>query len=489
MAKRNPAIESWMAMRDAIAEAHGLSKFQASYHPAEQHLSVDLISVPDGSKGEGHAAAAMKDTLDWADAHGVTVTLSPTAEFGASKKRLERWYRSMGFVPNKGRNKDFRFTDAMLRPPKESTMGNPKRNPIHYSPRHNTEIHVLDEAGWHVILEPSSIEGPDEATIQAVRLIDPDNKDYFALITRSARDPGQWQATRFDERGPVGHTTSDTLIESLNDTRKWYGLTVAEVVKKNPGDAQPTDSDEPSLFHVTYVGRLPGVVEDGLAPGRSPSIGGTSYDWNRRESIFLSESDGVSYWYDLASRWAFDSSDEPSDDGLVPVVLRISGGPLTTELGFDEFCEDDEVGWGDSNRPTYKCKTTIDPKYLQVWTGSSWVPVRDYDQVDLSTSFDMHTWEDVLLPSDDEMAMASKSQSANPRKRKPKRKTPEWKRLLDRSHRLWETYDAKPLKKNLAAFGAHIEKMKTSASLKVKTEARRAERAFNAEFKARGWKR
>jgi len=49
-------------MRDAIAEAHGLSKFQASYHPAEQHLSVDLISVPDGSKGEGHAAAAMKDT-------------------------------------------------------------------------------------------------------------------------------------------------------------------------------------------------------------------------------------------------------------------------------------------------------------------------------------------------------------------------------------------------------------------------------------------
>ena len=79
--------------------------------------------------------------------------------------------------------------------------------------------------------------------------------------------------------------------------------------------------------------------------------------------------------------------------------------------------------------------------------------------------------------------------SANPRKRKTKRKTPEWKRLLDRSHRLWETYDAKPLKKNLVAFGAHIEKMKTSGSLKVKTEARRAERAFNAEFKARGWKR
>jgi len=81
----------------------------------------------------------------------------------------------------------------------------------------------------------------------------------------------------------------------------------------------------------------------------------------------------------------------------------------------------------------------------------------------------------------------------NPHKRKAKAKrkskTPEWKRLLDRSHRLWETYDAKPLKKNLLAFGAHIEKMKTSGSAKVKTEARRAERAFSAEFKARDWKR
>ena len=75
-------------------------------------------------------------------------------------------------------------------------------------------------------------------------------------------------------------------------------------------------------------------------------------------------------------------------------------------------------------------------------------------------------------------------------KRKAKRKaTPEYKRLLDRSHRLWETYDAKPLKKNLVAFGTHVERMEKSSSLKVKTEARRAARAFNAEFRARGWKK
>ena len=135
--------------------------------------------------------------------------------------------------------------------------------------------------------------------------------------------------------------------------------------------------------------------------------------------------------------------------------------------------------------------------------------IRETDAMDAWTG-DMEGWEDqawlawptwklfgAAISSSDELVDEIGSYeirppagaSANPRKRKAKRKTPEWKRLLDRSHRLWETYDAKPLKKNLVAFGAHIEKMKTSASLKVKTEARRAERAFNAEFKARGWKR
>jgi len=238
-AKRNPA-DSWKMQRGAIAEKYGLDKFQASYHPKDQHLSVDLISVPKQGRGEGRASMAMRDTLDWADANGVTVTVSPTSEFGSSKGRLEKWYLSMGFVPNKGRNKDFRFTDSMLRIPMASNPRKAKRkvakrNPIHHSPRHEQEIHVLDEAGWHVILEPSSIEGPDEAGINAVKLVDPDNGDYYALITRSARDPGKWQSTRFDERGPVGHSTKDTLIDAVNDTRKWYGLTVSEVVKKNPG--------------------------------------------------------------------------------------------------------------------------------------------------------------------------------------------------------------------------------------------------------------
>ncbi len=219
-----------------------------------------------------------------------------------------------------------------------------------------------------------------------------------------------------------------TLIKNLGSIRAPYSMSVmgraklpikAKAKAKAKKKAVPRrrkNPDESSLFHVTYAGRLPGIVEDGLAPGRGPSIGGESYNWNRRDSIFLSESDGVSYWYDLASRWAFDSSDDPAGDGLVPVVLRISGGPLTTDLGFDELCEDDEVGWEDSNRPTYKCKTAIEPKHIQVWTGSSWVPVRRYGDIDLSSASDMDTWEDALMPIGKEMESGKKK--ANPRRRR-----------------------------------------------------------------------
>jgi len=44
------------------------------------------------------------------------LALTPTKAFGASKGRLEKWYRRHGFVPNKGRNKDFSTKESMIRP-------------------------------------------------------------------------------------------------------------------------------------------------------------------------------------------------------------------------------------------------------------------------------------------------------------------------------------------------------------------------------------
>ncbi len=61
--------------------------------------------------------------------------------------------------------------------------------------------------------------------------------------------------------------------------------------------------------------------------------------------------------------------------------------------------------------------------------------------------------------------------------------------LITKSHRLWQTYDEKPLKKHLLAFGEHIEVMKASGEAELKEETRNATRAFKAELKKHGWKK
>jgi len=129
------------------------------------------------------------------------------------------------------------------------------------------------------------------------------------------------------------------------------------------------------------------------------------------------------------------------------------------------------------------------------------IPGSDLPENDFSNALMWGLWKKTgeILASNDELLdqlgyydlQPPDGAADNPRKRRKakRKKTPEYKKLLDRSHRLWETYDAKPLKKHLVAFGTHVERMKKSDSLKVKTEARRAARAFNAEFRARGWKK
>jgi len=152
----------WDAHRRDVMRRHELDKLHAPYDPENKHLRIDLISVRRDARGEGHARRAMEEILGWADRAGATVTLTPTSEFGASKKRLTRWYEGMGFVPNKGRNKDFRFQDAMIRAPQVKTATKsdaeldeeaveemlreePKKKPPRYDLRDNRPLEDDDE--------------------------------------------------------------------------------------------------------------------------------------------------------------------------------------------------------------------------------------------------------------------------------------------------------------------------------------------------------
>ncbi len=76
-------------------------------------LTLSKIAVPDELQGQGIGQKAMKKLLAYADANEYTIALTPEGQKG----RLTRWYKSLGFVPNKGRYKDYEISESMYRSP------------------------------------------------------------------------------------------------------------------------------------------------------------------------------------------------------------------------------------------------------------------------------------------------------------------------------------------------------------------------------------
>lgn len=85
-------------------------------------LVLNHISVIKSNQGEGRGTRAMDMICDFADRHELRTILNTahrSDSFGTtSRSRLIRFYKRFGFVENKGRNKDFRIRESMLRNPK-----------------------------------------------------------------------------------------------------------------------------------------------------------------------------------------------------------------------------------------------------------------------------------------------------------------------------------------------------------------------------------
>jgi predicted GNAT family acetyltransferase len=102
--------------RERVLHQHGV--ILDAYYQRGNAIHVGKIVVPKDRRGMGLGATVMAGLHEIADRNKLRVVLSPSTDFGGtSVSRLKAFYKSLGYVENKGRYKDFTISDSMYREP------------------------------------------------------------------------------------------------------------------------------------------------------------------------------------------------------------------------------------------------------------------------------------------------------------------------------------------------------------------------------------
>ena len=117
-----------------------------SAHESGDVITLNKMVVPESGRGKGTGSAVMQALVDYADANGKHIALTPSKEFGGSVPRLKEFYKRFGFVENKGGNKVFQTSETMYRQVAGKTLhqGN-ARGQIEFSPGKNGSTITLGE--------------------------------------------------------------------------------------------------------------------------------------------------------------------------------------------------------------------------------------------------------------------------------------------------------------------------------------------------------
>jgi ribosomal protein S18 acetylase RimI-like enzyme len=111
------------------ARAHGeMLKQKHGAHTVDMftnhqgHVHINNLIVHKEHRKQGVGSAIMRDINKYADENKKKVTLNVATKDDhhgtTSSSRLRKFYKSHGYVENKGRHKDFSFRASMYRDPK-----------------------------------------------------------------------------------------------------------------------------------------------------------------------------------------------------------------------------------------------------------------------------------------------------------------------------------------------------------------------------------
>ena len=80
-------------------------------------LSLSIIMIDKEHRKSGYGNQFMEQLVKMADDLSLTIGLTPSNSFGASKAKLVKWYKKFDFKKNTGGKADFTISDTMIRRP------------------------------------------------------------------------------------------------------------------------------------------------------------------------------------------------------------------------------------------------------------------------------------------------------------------------------------------------------------------------------------
>jgi hypothetical protein len=138
-------------------------------------------------------------------------------------------------------------------------------------------------------------------------------------------------------------------------------------------------ADGGHAYHVTYYRDLGSIESDGLSPGGGGAMGRGGYSGHSRGRLFMTEEAGLPFWYGRMEEHANDLSDDPLEEGYVPVVLRFPE---------PEETESDEPGTRDAMAESFYSEEGVGPDDIEIFDGNSWIPLADWEGMDPSAAFE-----------------------------------------------------------------------------------------------------
>ena len=185
--------------------------------------------------------------------------------------------------------------------------------------------------------------------------------------------------------GEAPHMSPLASRRASASSRPEDGLYLAAMARRVAGLRK---ADGGHAYHVTYYKDLGSIEEAGLDPGGGGAMGRGGYSGHSRGRLFMTEESGLFFWFGRMEEHASDLSDDPLEDGYVPVVLRFPE---------PEETETDEPGTRDATAESFYSEEGVGPEEIEVWDGSSWAPLSDWESVDPSGSFDMDEFDDEIV--------------------------------------------------------------------------------------------